>query len=501
MVQKNREFRFAVKNKTKNKTAGKTTTPPLRGLRATCYSLLCLGVSIAGSSQPAQAENELVITAGVQEMYDDNIYLEDDGGVKLEQLNLDPNQSADFVNSLPEQLNGKPNDDLITNLFFGVSGAVPLSSHLKTGAEAKLGALIFSDYSDESRLTLDASFATSAERSLLAEPFYADAKVALQSRANDISSASGTASEQAETLFTGFNLGARKIKIAPQTDFGLGYSFGYNDFLGDWLFSNNRDELGVYQNLLEPKGSDYITNAVETGVDYNFSEQFAAGVFANLTDYYFTSVDSLDLEQREKDDLNRDDAVIGLRSSYQPSKQVKAGAMAGVLISHLQNKPQDILVEVPGTQGEPIQVSRDGSQDDTSLVFNADLSYTPDEASQIRFSVNQVRQTDLDGQRLLTRGVNLEATRAIGERLKVVLSGKFLQYESGDSLSNPTDRFEVVTGLQYAITESLALGAGWNYSTQNADDSLQNRLDFENQDYEVNRFYIGLTGGLVGKKS
>ena len=121
----------------------------------------------------------------------------------------------------------------------------------------------------------------------------------------------------------------------------MGYSFGYHDFLGEWLFNDNNSDLGAFDNNVNPEGSDYITNGVNTGVDYTFSDKVGAGIFANFVDYYFTSSASNNLEDQSSNDLNRDDATFGVRASWQPLEKLSGNAMAGVLLLHLQNQPED----------------------------------------------------------------------------------------------------------------------------------------------------------------
>jgi len=468
--------------------------PSLRALL-----LVALGLLI----QTRAASAQVVITAGAQEIYDDNIFLENDTGtpppIVIDDSLSDPNLNIDP----PKQADGDPDSDFITNVYLGFSGAVPLSEKIKTSAEGKVGVLIFADQSDETRFTVDTVLTADSDKTLIPEPFYVNSRVAIQSRSSDITAAEGTATKQAQTLVAALGLGARDIALAQDTKFGLGYTFAYNDFLGDFTLKNkDNEELGAFKNRVEPRGSDYFTNGVDATLDKILNPQWAAGLFAGVTNYTFTNVDSNDLASKDEDDLDRTDGTAGLKTSYQISEQVSAGASAAVNLSHLKNEPDPIFVTVIDDNGETTQVLKDQDSDQVSLGYGANLNYAPEPLSLFRLAVDQSQQTDIDGDRIITRSVSLDASKAIGDRFKLGAGGRFLQFNVGDSITKPTERFEVTASIQYSLTENVALTAGWNYYNQRADeDNLRERFLFASEDYEGNRVFVGISGGLVGSKS
>ncbi len=471
-------------------------------------SIRVLGTSVLSYAALAAvsattAEAQVVVTVGVQEVYDDNIFLENDKGTPPP-IVVDPSLAdPGLLLEPPTEVNGDPDDDFITNAFIGLSGAIPISPHVKTAAEGKFGVIIFADNDDENRLTADAVFTISAEPSLVPAPYYVDGRVAIESKQNDISSASGTASQQSQTLNPGLNLGVRGIELSPATKFGIGYALTYNEYLGDFTFKNkNNEDLGVYAGLVDPKGSDYFTNAIDSGLDYTVTEKWTAGLFAGVTDYTFTNVETNDAVDKTEDDLDRTEGVAGVRSTYQLSEKLSVGGSVGMNLSHLKTEPDDVFVTVISDDGTTTQITQQGDQNDVSLTFGGNLSYAPEATSLLRLAVDQARRTDLDGDRLITRSASLDASKSIGDRLKLAAGGRFLQFNIGDSISSPTERYEVTASVQYSLTESLALTAGWNYTNQDADESnLEQRLLFQSEDYEGNRFFVGITAGLVGTKS
>ncbi|MFN8389008.1 MAG: hypothetical protein U0136_01810 [Bdellovibrionota bacterium] len=459
-------------------------------------------LAVLAFSRPASAQ--VVISTGIQEIYDDNIFLEDDKGVPppfvVDSQLGDPNANV----IPPKQVNGHPDEDFLTDLYVGVSGAIPLTPALKTSADVKVGAIIFADNSNQSRMTLDSTLDVLTEKSLLPDPYYVEAKNVVQSRASDITAADGTATRQSQTMITSLQLGVRDVKLGTDTKAALGYTFAYNDFLGDFTFSNSDEEdLGPFANRVKVRGSDYITNGLDGTIDHTLATNLDGGVFAGVTEYTFTNVESNDLQTtQDESDLDRLEAVTGLKSTYQVSQQVSVGGSAGVNYSHLNNRPDDVTVTVIDENGVATEVSRPGQQNDTSFIFGANVNYVPDVTSLLRLAVDQTRSTDVDGNQLITRSVSLDGSKAFGDRWKLAAGGKFLQFNVGSSLSRPTERYEFTLSTQYSLTESIALSAGWNYVDQSTDkDNLSQRLVYASEDYTGNRFFIGLTAGLVGTKS
>ncbi len=441
------------------------------------------------------ANAQTVLSLGVQEIYDDNIYLEDDKKVDVSNL------PDDFI--LPEQIDGDPQDDLITNVYLGASGNIPLSPYIKTAADGKIGALIFADQTDESRLILDGVLSMDSEKTLIPEPFYISFLNSIKSQSDGIGVADGTSARQSETYTLSLIMGVKDVKLAQATDLDASYSFNYNKFLEDFTFNNNADEdLGIFENRIKPRGADYFLNSLDASITHLVFENFEAGIYGGLKNYSYTKVESGSVVEQDEDDLDRNETQTGIKTKYILSKQVTFKTNVGINYSRFKNKPQDTSGPVLQDDGTIMDVPLGVDQGDLAFIFGGELEYVPDPSALFRLAIDQSRRTDIDGDRLLTRTIGLDATKSIGDRVKLNLGGRFLQYNVGDSLKDPTERFDLTTAIQYSLTESIALSAGWNYVNQDADNqNLTQQLLNNTQDYEGNRFFIGLSTGLIGKPS
>ena len=473
----------------------------LRGIARFSVSVICV-LCAAILFRPAPAHAQVVITVGAQEIYDDNIFLEDDNGLPPPVVVDDALANPGSVMDPPYQANGDPDSDLITNVYVGFSGAIPITPKLKTAAEGKVGALIFADESDESRLTLDLVFTADSEPNFIPDPYYVSSRVAIESKASDITQAEGTATSQTQTLVASVGTGVRSVDVAQDTKFAAGYTLSYNNALGDFSFGNSNDDLGAFENRFETSGSDYFTNSVDSSLDRKLTDRWDAGLFAGFSQYTFTSVETNDaLSVEREENLDRGELSTGLKSSYQLSQQVSMGGSAGVNVSHLDEEPAETIATIIDSDGTQRQVTITPEQDDTSFIFGANFNYAPDLASLIRLDVSQERNTDIDGDRILSRTVELDASKGWGDRFKTSASGRFIQFNVGDSLNSPTERYEVTVSLQYSLTESLALIGGWNYVDQSVDeDNVEQRLFFSSDNYTGQRVFIGISAGLVGSK-
>jgi hypothetical protein len=449
-------------------------------------------------------EAQVVISVGVQEIYDDNIYLESDTGfpppIVIDEDLTDP----EVVIDPPTQANGDPDNDLITNAYVSLSGAIPLSPKLKSAAEARVGALLFADYGDESRATLDANLSISTEKGVIPDPFTLTTNHAIKSSSNDITVASGTATRQSQAYDGNISLGAAPIALGSATNLGAAYSLGYHAFLGDFTFNEKATEnLGPFEDRFEDRGSDYLTNSIDTNIDQTITENLVGGIYAGVSDIIFTSVESSNIseETEEEDDLDRIEARTGVRSTYRLSKSLTLSGTTGVSLSRLDTEPADQTLTTVADDGTETTTVLEGQQDDLSLTFGASVAYAPDSASSIKLAVDQGQKTDIDGDRIITRSVSLDGSRAFGDRFRLRAGAMFLQYNIGDNISKPTERLEGSVSAQYNLTQTIALEIGYNYTKQDADESnTEQRFFFNTEDYESSRAFIGLTTGIVGTK-
>ena len=123
------------------------------------FSRAALTIAAGVSYQQSLAAAQVVYSVGTQEVYDSNIYQEDD--------RISENTPRTPDGALYEELDGKRNDDIISNPYVSLASRLPLGSKIDASASLRLGAVAYSSNSDESRGTVDGLFtAAPAEGSL-----------------------------------------------------------------------------------------------------------------------------------------------------------------------------------------------------------------------------------------------------------------------------------------------------------------------------------------------
>lgn len=386
-------------------------------------------------------------------------------------------------------IDGKRNSDLITDTSLSLSGPVPTGQYFKTGAQAKVAALIFADEGDESRLTLDSIVQIEAEKSLLPEPYQLRLRSVLNSNSTNVAVAEGTAARQAESHTATLDAGASFKEIAPRTDSSVNYQFARYDFLNGFLF-NRKDGQE------KEKGADYFRNGLSGSLDHHFNKLLDATLRSDLGYLAFTRQEK-NLLQEKTPSFDRLDWQIagGLKQLF--SAQTKGRAEAGLDFSHFVETQEPRSKIVLGNNGMLTTVITQPRNNESSLFFDIGFDFSPDTQTTLHATAEQRAIVDVDGDRVLTRTVALHGSRKFAERWDALVGGGFTEFQSGDSLSGSTQRFSVSTALKYAVTQALALSAGWNYVNQNA---KRNELNFlgASSDYEGNRVFIELSAGLIG---
>ena len=131
---------------------------------------LILAIIFCLSVLPTSAAAQVAISTTVEEIYDDNIFLEDDEGIPPLDM-LTDEQANEIRRRITRDNDGNPDEDFITHAVLGLSGALPIGMYLDTSAEAKVGTFIFSKESDESRLTLNTVLDVNVTDQIIPQPF------------------------------------------------------------------------------------------------------------------------------------------------------------------------------------------------------------------------------------------------------------------------------------------------------------------------------------------
>lgn len=457
---------------------------------------------------PSIALSQVVYTFSVDEYYDDNIFLEDDNGVPAPVIVDDqlgqPGQDVE----IPDQYNGDPDDAYITNVSLGASGAGSLTRALRGAASGRVGGIFFGDYSDQDRLTVDSNVTINPEQGYLPEPFTFSITDTIQSRGNNVGTADGTASQQAQTHQVGLNLGATNMRLADKTSASIAYGFNYSQFLGSFLFNKQDDEdLGAYANQGNQDrddGSDFITNGVDASINRNITENWTAGLFAGGTYFTYTRLGSEAVGDNNisKSDLDRIDGRSGIRSFYQASDKFIINGSVGALLTNLVNNPEPFTETVVDGDGNVSEVLVSPDDQTVSLIYSGGFTYIPVPSFTTNFTVDQSAGPDINGNRITTRSANLDMVKLFGDRLRLGGGGRFIQFNGGDDLNGATDRWEASTFVSYNLLQNLAIHGGWNFGIQNTDNnSTEDAISGFGGDYKFNRFFIGLSTGFAASKS
>lgn len=473
-------------------------------LRLFGRAILPLALILAGFCLPTavSAQQFTSITLGVQQSYDDNVFLENDERIPVPlianaALEEDIRDGALSVFA-GDETDGDPDDDFITNVFLSMATQFPqVAKYADVNVEGTVGALFFAEVENQDRLTLDAKLRANLSKELIPEPFYIGAGASLESQSNNATIAEGTAARASETLTANWRGGLERYEILDRTTFDLGYQGAYRTFLGELRFND------VEEGQEEEEGADYHTHTAVTGVNYSVNDRLTIGVKGSAGVQLYLSADSNDLLKGGVDDgedsLDRTNADIALEASYIASERLTFGGTVGVGYSSLHDEPgpREVTFIKKNGQAETIIVEQDG--DDSSLIFSGNAGYNFAPGSVATLGLSQEISNDLDGDRIFTRAVFANLTKAFGDRFSLTLAGSYNEFSSDSDLDRGTTRFDASASGTIALTQNLSLIVGYNYITQDTeDDDLEQQLRFQSNDYDVNRVYVTLNAGLVG---
>ncbi len=473
----------------------------LAGGRAYCASsgvafflLLCLPVLIS-----ATAQAQVAVSLGVQEIYDDNIFLEDNKS-KPAPFVLDSALEQDFQDGtlstlLPKQSNGKPDDDLITSVTLGLSSTFPWTEkYARSEAQVQAGLLFFADNPEEDRVTLDGVLDLEASDLWLPKPYFLSLRGDLQSQSNDVGVAQGTETKATETLTTTGSLGIRELEVLPRTFYDLYYTGSYHLSVGALRIQDSNNPT------FEDRGADYQTHTGTTAVDYDLAAGWKVGLIGSVGVQLFTNLGNSNSDRLQ--DAGSQDRTIAdghAFSRYEVSDKLSLNTSAGLGYSKLHDQPAPREVSFIGSDGKAATILVQETGDQQALLFDVDARYTFTPGTLTNAGVQQSLATDVNGDRIITRSVFLNQLIAITDRISLTGAGTYIQFSGGDQLNNASNRYEASATVNYSLTQFTALSLGYNYINQAGKDSdLQDRIRLNSTDYEVNRVFLSLNTGIVG---
>ncbi len=434
---------------------------------------------------PTSVYAQVAITAGVQGLYDDNIFLEDDS------ISLPPELSdpANFPEGLTleslKQVDGKKDDDFIMVPSLSIASAIPVGQNFDSSVEVSIAALMFTDNTDESRLTLDSHLTFGSSDTLLPDPLFFKVSSMLNSQSSSVSIAQGSTARQSQSHTATLVMGASDWSFAKLWTLSAKYALTRYDYLKEWTF-DDREERPY-----EEKGSDYTKNGLYFDIKNETSKQLTTSLNANVDYTSFSNSNSNDIDAMSKNDLNRIGYGAGVRATYLIQSPITVSASLGFDGAHYPDRESD---------SNENSTNQDVDDNELSLRFGTSAIYTPDLKTSIEARINQTNGTDTDGQSIVSRSFALNGNRRFGDLTTLIVGGRFLQFQNGDELNDASERFELTTALSITLTKSITLSLGYNYADQNSDKDSEFSFHSSGHSYTSHRVFIGLSGGLVGIK-
>ncbi len=456
--------------------------------------------ALTALSCAAPASAQVAITGGVQQIYDDNIFLENDrrrpapfvSGDTLEQDLQDGTLSTLYS----EENDGDPNDDMITNVYLDFATNVErIKNVAETNVTGRVGGLFFADQGDQDRLTLDGAIDMTASEHVVPKPLFMTLNGTLTSESNNITVAEGTAASTRETVTGAGSFGYRD-EIFAKTTYELAYTGAYHHDIGDLRFD---DPVGGEE--LEDEGADYHSHTGSTSLDYEVTEKWKVGVAGDYGVQYYidsgaTNIDGTPVETGE---LDRTNATVVGQTEYKASERFSMRGSAGVGFENLMDTPEPIETTVIDENGQEVTVVSAAEDSNSSFIFSADATYIPAAGSTATIGALQTLTSDYNGNPIITRTAFLNSTLAFTDRLLFIAAGSFTQYSGGDSLTDATDQLQLSGSFSFSVTQNTALVLGYNFVKQNADEtSIEDQLRFTLDDYTGHRVFLGITSGFVG---
>ncbi|HMO18347.1 MAG TPA: hypothetical protein PKA63_08805 [Oligoflexia bacterium] len=445
---------------------------------------------------------QVAITVGAQEIYDDNIFLENKNPrpvpVVFDQQIEEEYDGRALITQYPERFDGRTNSDFITNAFIGFSGNLQsLEPAIKNSYDLQLGALLFADNNEQNRFTVDGGLDTSLSNALLPDPYHVGISNRIISSANNLAAPGGTATQNVQNYVFSGDMGIRQAALARDTFFSLGYNGSYQKYLGEFFISSPDES-----DLIRQGGVDFHAHTGSTGIDYQVSRDLEVGLLGTGGVQLFTDIDEGDFNESGLDpsELDRINAEVSGTTKYTISRTLFFDGSAGMGYSKFKNTPRPREITFVNDAGETVTETVTPDSSNTGLTFSLALNYAYQPGSLATVGATQGFTTNLDGSRFISRVAFLNLSEPLSEDFRLVLGGSYMQFEDQSGITPDFDRFEGSISLNYHLTQATALVAGYNYTRQRSDGgpALQDFGRFASPEFNANRFFIGINTGFVG---
>lgn len=460
---------------------------------------LCLAITtLALFSRVEISQAQVAVTLGAQTYYDDNIYLEN-GKDRPAPVTFNDQLGTTTTNSYRalKNFDGQKDNDFITNLYSQFSGkGGPFQKAIDTNYNLKVGTILFVDNVDQDRLTLDGQMTNSLSKNVLPQPYYLTLRNAVQSNSNNLAVASGTATQSTQNYMINVDTGVRSVNLSKTTTWDLGYTGGYQIFLGQFYLSKDYSTANTSQ-----QGTDFHSHTAQTAVNEQLTKSWQIGAMASGGVQMFTKIHegAYASSVQKPEDLDRTNGQLQGTTKYVLTKKMSFNGTGGLAYSKLNKKPAATTITVINEDGTTTDVVKEAKDANTGLTYTASLDYALRPGSLVTLGSTQGFSTNLDGSRYLTRVVFANLVETITNELQLTLGSRYIQFEDQSKARPDTGRFEGSISMNYHLTESVSLNWGYNYANQKADNTaLAEDLRYNSPEYQSNRFFVGITGGFVG---
>jgi hypothetical protein len=423
------------------------------------------------------ASAQVIYSVGTQQVYDTNIFLED--------KKLSESAPKDANGNLLEQADGDLNGDFISNPYVSLSGKIPTGSKITAAYTAKVGFILYNENTDQNRAALDGVLSIAPKQEVLPQYVTLAFTNTLSSQANAIGVAQGGAARQGQLNTAALSAGVTRYQLGSQDSITNLFNVSRQDFLGQFELSSRDEAISP-----EIPGVDSFSYGMNTRFDHTLSS--ALGIFAanNINYFDVTGGESGDLGATGNtvtSGLDRVNISPSIGLSYQANQRWQITGSTGVDFSQFaEDSPSNSNVGL---------AARDNTQ--SSIFYGLSTAYTISERSAVSLNLLQSAGTDVNGGRLMSRSLGATGSYMLNNRWSGNLSGQLAQFTVGDSLSDPTDRYELTAAAKYALSHAWALSFGYSYVNQDAADGRVNSL-FNGGDFEGHRAFVSLDTGFMG---
>lgn len=429
---------------------------------------------VAGGFISAQdVRAQVVYSVGTQEVYDSNIFLEDDKALSTVPVDKDGNPF--------EQADGDLNSDFISNPYVSMAGRIPTGRKIVTNYNARLGFIVYNDNTDLNRATVDGTLAINPGEEVLPQYWTFGFYDTMSSQASAVGVAQGAASQQGQINVATISGGLSNYKFNEANSFTNVFAINRQDYLEQFNLSGSDDDR------LTIPGVDSMSYGMNTRFDHSINSKWTAFLSNNLNYFDVTGGTFGDGgDNGASSGLDRVNISPSLGASYAANNRLQFSASTGVDFSKFSSS---------GDSNTSTNLNQDDSQ--SSFFYALTSSYTASERASVSLNVLQSAGTDVNGGRILSRSFGANGSYMFNNLLSGNLGVQYAQFTLGDTLSKPTDRVTVTAAAKYSITDTVALSAGYNYVVQNSERETTSLL-FNNGDYAGHRVFVGLDTGFMG---